>query len=210
MGITKRQLADLVRDDMSGGRPGDVTKFRYLTIYKKIELARNELIMRNFYEHRNENSYDINGDFITSFCPVEIEFDEKRCEYYSDLPAKVISLPDNRGIRQVSEIKGQKTPFIKMVNGAVGTFGCLEAGGLGGATGYYPEGDRIYYVNKPDSIDEVLMKLVASVDDLDEDENLPIPAEYEKILYDTVKQMMLEKLQIPEDKINDSNNQTPG
>jgi len=176
-------------------------------VYKKIEIARNTIITTDFNQHRNENSYDINGDFITPFNNVPVKEDEEREEKFSELPARIISLPDNRGIRQVSETKGQKNPFYKMPNGMVGTFGNLEAGGLGGGTGYYIERDRIYYVNIGDQVENVLIKMIASVDDLDEDDPIPVPAQFEKPLIDMVKEMMDEKKNTTEDDRNDSNNQ---
>jgi len=205
--LTKQKFAELIRESKSGGDPESSSKYHDLVIFEVMELALNSLIARSFIENRNENSYNIHGDFVTPFPNVKVEFDAARNEKYSILPKRLISLPDNRGLRQVSPMQGQDHAFVKLPNGSNDTFSDLEAFNLDGRTGYYPERDKIYYRNLSDDITEVLVKMIASVDGLGVDEPLPIPAEYEADLFTTVKQMLEEEKATTQDKHTDSNNQ---
>lgn len=207
--ITKRNIADIVKSDLSGGDPSDDSKFHKAMIYKRTEMVLNTLMMQNFIEHRNENSYDIDGVFVVPFPDVTVQYDAKRDEKFSDLPGRVVSLPDGRGIRSVTLPQEKGTPFIAMANGQAEMMSLLEAGNLGGKRSYYIEQNRIYYKNVADSINEVFIRMVVSVENLRPDEAIPIPAAYEDKLVEMVKQRMMIKYQTPEDKYNDNNPNTP-
>lgn len=207
MPLTKRQISDLVADLEAGGDPTVDSKFHRDNIQALTEVVRNTLIELDYNQRRNEGQFDINGDFIKPFPNQEVLFDSDRDEYYTVMPSKYASLPNNRGIRMVSQMKNQKNEFIKLNAGSQFVFCELEAGSLNGRTGYYPEGERIYYQNIDGvHVKKVLIKLVPALDSLDEDEVIPIPAGLEKNLIDGVREMLAETKITPQDKINDSNN----
>ncbi len=203
--MTKKEAYELVIDRLSGGDPSAVNKYHPEIVYKNIELARNFMIKVEFNEARNAGTYDINGEFISAFNCVPVKYDECRDEYYSKLPGRIISLPMNRGLRSVSPTKGQQTPFNIVPNGSAGVFEGLEAQYLAG-TECYVEGDKIYYrALDHANVKQVLIKMVASINDLDEDEQIPIPADKETMLLDKVVEMLTDSKVTIQDKHNDSN-----
>lgn len=207
--ITKRNVADIIRSDMSGGMPSDDSKFRRPMIYKRTELVLNTLMMIYFIEGKKEGDRNVDGVFVVPFPEVDVKYDATRDEKYSDLPGRIVSLPGGRGIKNVTLPQEKGTPFIAMANGQAEMMSQLEAGNLGGKKSYYPEQNRIYYKNVGDEITKVFIRMLVSVEDLQPDEPIPIPAAYEDKLIEMVKERMMLKKDTPEDKYNDNNPNLP-
>ena len=211
MSITKEQISVLVQDLVGGGDQPVGSKYHPDNIAKVTELAVNQLITLDYFRSRNEGTYNINGDFITAFPnasfpdDITVELDENRNEYYSVLPSKYASLPDDRGIRHVSEIQNQDEEFIKTPSGASSIYKNLEAGNAGGRSSYYVEAGRIYYKNIKIGLEKVLIKLIRAVEDIEPDEALPIPSSMELTLLEKVAEVMEISKEALQDKINDNN-----
>lgn len=205
--MTKKEAYELVVDILSGGDDSATSKYHEEVVYKQLEIARNFMIKRAYIENRNEGSYDISGEFVKGFQCVPVLLDDCRDEYYSDLPAKLISLPNNRGLRSVSPMKGQNAAFSIVPNTGAGVWEGLEANDLGG-TECYLEDSRIYYKKLDASnVKQVLVKMIASIDNLDEDEQIPIPADMEALLIEQVVAAFSPSKATVQDKHNDSNTQ---
>lgn len=208
MSLTKEKIARQVIHLNSGGAiTGERNRFDVRYIMSFIEPALNYLIQKYFFTSRNEDSYQIPDEFITSFYEVPILLDNSRKLYYSDLPGSIISLPDDRGLRHVSPMEDETDQFIRMPAGATGAWSKLEACDLEGEKGYWLEGRKIYYHNLPyqfktDGV--LLIKMIQSVNDLEEDEDIPMPGSMELELIETVRRLLMEKNQ-PEGVVNDNN-----
>lgn len=202
--LTKRNIADIIIDDLAGGDQPDDGKFHKQSIYKRIELALNSLMYRSFIEHRNENSYDIDGSFIVPFPNVEVQNDTVRDEKFCDLPQRFVSLPGGRGIRGITTTQEKGIPFIYMANQQREIMSNLEAGGLGGKTSYYIEQNKVFFTNLSNDITNVFIRMIVSIDDLGEDEVIPIPAQYEEGLIEAVREKLILKKETEEDKFNDN------
>lgn len=205
--ITKEKIASWVIRAFSGG---GVTSFRKIdprSVYEVIETVRN-LMMEEFIA---ENGY-LDGEYITQFPNIDVLNDTTTSQQYSILPSRLISLSNFDGVHQVSPMKNQKESFIKLQNGSQAVYSNLEAGKLAGKTGYYIErvkigtdkSIRIYYQCLPFAYNKVLIKMVASTYNFDEDEQLPIPAAHEQELMDRVMKAISIQLGIPIDTKNDS------
>jgi len=211
MSITKAQISVLIQDLVGGGDQPVGSKYHTDNIAKVTELAVNELITLDYFRSRNEGSYNINGDFITAFPnndypdDITVQLDTRRNEHYSILPSSYASLPNDRGIRHVSEIQNQDEEFIKTPSGASSIYRNLEAGNAGGRTSYYVEAGRIYYRNVKIGLEKVLIKLIRAVEDIEPDEALPIPSSMELTLLEKVAEVMEISKEALQDKINDNN-----
>lgn len=210
--MKKSVLIDLVSDIKLGGDESAATKYDSREIEYIIDMVRSQMIDADLKDGISNNNYEIKGDWISTYTDVEVKYDSERDEYYSILPAKLISLFEDRGLKQISPIKGQRNPFIRVANGALGIYSNLEAGYLGGKTGFYTEkhsteGTRVYYFNLRRQITSVMVKMVASMLDMDSEEDVPIPGNKEADLLNYVSQMLNEKKYTPEDKYNDSSSE---
>ncbi len=208
MSLTKNQIAYLVQDLVGGGDQPVNSKYHKSNIQLITELVVNDLITAEYYRSRNEGTYDINGDFVTPYPNIDVSYDSDRDEYYSNLPSRFASLPQNRGIRLVSQMQNQSGAFIQIANGGLFAFNGLEADSLGGASGYYVEGQKIYYKNLDHvHVKQVLIKMITAVESLDEDAVIPIPSAMESLLLDKVIEKMEIPKNTPQDKTNDTNTQ---
>ena len=205
--ITKHKLAIRIIRALQGGSISDWRKIDPREVYEAIETARNA-VMEAFIKKNGI----LDGEFVTQYINVPVLCDTNTDQKYSILPARLISFSSYDGIRLVSPMLNQRAAFVKINNGALGIFSKLEAGHIGGNVGYYIErvkdgnvlSARIYYVNMPMDYDKVLIKMIASTYDFNDDEQLPIPAEFEDTVYRTAFDLMAIQYGSPSDKTIDT------
>lgn len=205
--ITKYKLAVRIIRALQGGAISDWRKIDPREVYEAIETARNA-VMQAFIKKDGI----LDGEFVTQYINVPVLCDTNTDQKYSVLPARLISFSSYDGVRLVSPMLNQRAAFIKINNGSLGIFSKLEAGSLGGNVGYYIErvndgsnlSARIYYVNMPMDYDKVLIKMIASTYDFGDNEQLPIPAEFEDAVYRTAFELMAMQYGSPSDKITDT------
>lgn len=203
--LTKQKIASTVIRFIEGGQIPNFRKVSNRDVYERIEIVRNMMMDANIKEFG-----DLGGEYVTQYGvnpKIEVICDPITLQKYSILPARLISFGDYSGLRQISPLKNQGQSFVFLDNGFLQTFKGLEAGQLHGHTGYYIErvkigtdqSLRVYYVNIPTDYDNVLIKMIASTYDFDEDEQLPIPAQHELNLLTQVGQFFNAAFQVPED-----------
>lgn len=213
--ITKGQISQLIRSMAAGGQPSSNYKIDSREVSRIADMAYSTLISKHYAIARTDGD-DIDGAFIRSYPETEIKYNKTRDEYYICLPAKMVKLygGNDKGLRQISGNKGQKTPFTKLQNGAQGASSPLESSGLIGKIGYYVESDKVYFVDNNKDLDgnvnlkirgmkSVMVKMVASIDEFDDDDELPIPSDMELELITSVQQIFREQKQTPVDDNND-------
>lgn len=211
MALTKRQIANQVIHLKSGGsNTGERDRYNIRYIMSFIEPAINYLIQKHFFLWRNEDSYSVVDEFCTTYNDVPVKFDTVRKLYYSDLPGSLISIPDDRGLRQISYMEGEDggaSHMIRIPSGGTGAWNELEATDLMGQKGYWPEPGKVFYKNLPYELKtdgKVLIKMIVAVPDLGEDDIIPMPGSMELELIETVRRLLDEKNQ-PEGIVNDNN-----
>jgi len=74
----------------------------------------------------------------------------------------------------------------------------------------YIEGERLYFRNFDNTDCKLLVRMVSSISDLDDDEMIPLPAEYELQFLELIKQSLQEQIVTLQDKHNDDNINTNG
>jgi len=190
---TKEIYATRILKAQQGGSVITHRKLDPREIYEALETARN-FVMQEILD----NGGILDGEFVTQFANIPILDDPKTAQKYSILPTKLISFSQMEGLQQVSPMKNQSESFIRISSSSQNIYGPLESSKIGGRTGYYIErvkigtdrSIRIYYKGCASEYKDVLIKMIASTYDFDEDETLPIPAAYE----DRIFQMMLQTL----------------
>lgn len=206
MATTKRQLAEQILRILHGGDISEDAQIDERELFINIDQVRAKLIKEEIVANKKSGILDISGDYISSYEDLTIVKDDKKNLYYSVIPVKYVILPDDIGLYQVSLMQGQESPFIRVANGTMGLFSGLHAFHLGGRVGYWVEKDRVYYHNFSDKLKDskILLKLVASVEDFNPNEELPIPADRELELLQQVLQIYGVHTQVPQDKKNDN------
>lgn len=212
MGLTKLELAELVIARKTGGQITPEKKIDAREVMKYIDAARNYLIEKSFNQARNIAEYSLPGEFISIFKNVAVLNDTDRNLKYSDLPARLVTLRGNRGLRQISPMQSESVAFIITQSGSNFIYDGLEAGNPAviGTTSWLEKDEatgktRIYHKNIPVEYEKILVKMVASIDDLDENTAIPVPAEAEMELIELVMQAFSEQQDRPQDKVNDNN-----
>ncbi len=211
--ITKRILGEKILRRINGGdyTPSS-SNVKAQDVYLELEAARNTLIQKIL----NESHEDISSQFETTYTNIVVSKDTERERFYSTLPAQLISLvikgnsSNNIGIRQISGMKDEYDVFVPMNSNDSGVFFGLPASGLNGKIGFWSEGDKVLYENMPYYWEgkNVMIKMISSIYDLDEDDFIPIPAGEELNLEDLVYQRMAGMRNTPESKLADASPNT--
>ena len=209
MAITKNNLADLIRDKMLGGDATLSGKLHPTIIWKMADIVIGKLIETAMFKDKDSNGYEINGEFITAFKNVEVKFDEDCDEYYSDLPAPLISLKDDRGLVRVSDMKSQDNAYAIVGNGSHDVYSILEVHYLNTKTEVYVQGNQLRYRKIRKGVEKVMVKMVAGISSLDPDEPIPVPASMEADLVEMVSNLLQEEKLTTQDKYNDNNPNIP-
>ena len=143
--------------------------------------------------------------YIKPFEDIEIQYNEKRREYFCDLPAKPIELYFNKGVKIVQYMKGKEDQFAYMPNNNVNLYHNLPSFQISGKVRYYVEGQKLFFSDHIDKNTEakLLIKLL-TLSVLDDEDELPIQAGKELQFLDLIFQMMMKSS--PKDDITDNQN----
>ena len=215
MAITKNELSDFIRDKKLGGDDTLSGKLHPTIIWKAADIVIGKLIEISMFKDKESNGYEINGEFITQFPshdhpePVLVKVDDITGENYSDLPAPLISLKQDRGLVRVSEIKSIENAFAIVGNGSHDVFSILDAHYLNSKTEVYVQGNRLIYRNIRTGVEKVLVKMVAGISSLDPNAPIPVPASMEADLIEMVSALLDEGKVTTQDKSNDNNPNIP-
>ena len=215
MAITKNELSDIIRDKMLGGDDALSGKLHPTIIWKTAETVIGKLIESAMFKDKDSNGYEINGEFITQYPsnknpdPILVKTDSFTDEKYSDLPAPLISLKNDRGLVRVSEIGSVDNAFAIVGNSSHDVFSILDVHYINSKTEVYVQGNRIVYRNLRTGITQVLIKMLSGISSLDPNDPIPIPASLESDLVEMVSAMLQEEKLTTQDKSNDNNPNIP-
>lgn len=214
--MTKGEMVELVYLFVSGGQLNADINIERVDISYMLAPAVNYVILKETRIRRQEsmsswagNSTGIDGDFLGTFY-LDVLYDEERCLYYIKPNVRVVPLPFNRGIDTVAAMNGD-VEFHKLK-------GQFEDKGLeivlGNVVRYWferiGEEQRIFFKNFPSSVNKVMIKAVVSANDLDDNDELPLPSGTELEVLELLKAWFSGQKQIPEDlRNNNSDGSSP-
>ena len=211
MTTTLYSLVEQARAILSG-RTGETNRRMGLHFQDMMEYAKQifgEQIRINLFQGMTEGDHSVDGSFVFTFRDQEVLFDEGLALYYTNLPSSTITLPNEAGIDFVSLMKSQTLPFTKVPRNFLAASQGLRIANLEGRSGYWQEGNRIYYVNlQPIPPAKVLIKLVCGVSDVDETTPLRMPFDIQKLIVDKLIERFATMIQLPADETNNNSTQS--
>lgn len=206
---SKMKLAEQVQRMLSGGTPSRDTEVSIQELIVAVSQMFAQAVKLNLYGNKREGESDVDGAFIYTFDCVPVKKDDKKNLYYSILPSPTIALPNDASISMVSLMQDQENAFIRVPNNFLQATRGLPTATLENQMGFWRENSRIYYTNMAasDEITEVLLKLVAGVDGIGDDDLIDIPLDIQADIVQRVFQMYAIQQQAPKDELNNSNKQ---
>jgi len=206
MATTKKQLAEQILRILNSGDISTDNSIDPRELLLAIEQERDRLVRLRLFESMKMGNPTIPGDVVSAFDSIKIKKDTVKGLLYSDLPGRVMSLPEDKGIAHVSYTKDQYNAFVRMPNGSLSLYNGLLSSMIGGRGGYWLEGDRLYYNDGVDDCcgNTVIVKMVMNSGDLEPDAPFPIPSDLESEVIRNVIGLYASMKQIPNDEQNDN------
>lgn len=202
MAITKAKISELVQDIITGSSYSDQQKFHSSIIEEVAESIRNAMIGEAYRFEKRKGTSELPGDFFKMFWGVEVKRDGNRYPY-AELPSRLISLPNDKGLDGVMKEKGDEAEFNIIKPGSVQTFNRLDVGIVDDQNDVYVENDTLYFPNIDQDTEKVKVRMIPAINDLDEDDVIPIPANFEEQFVQRIIQNLQEQKYTPQDTTTD-------
>lgn len=203
---SKYKLAEQAQRIILGGHPtpDSGVKIQELIIY--ISQAFSNIVRQTFFQGKAEGEEYINGSFIYTFKNVKVKEDKDLDKFFTDLPATTVTLPHDIGVFQVSHMKDQAHAFRPVAPGFEAQTEGLAVGELEGRIGYYPEDNRIYFVNMKDTeqSEEVLVKLVAPLGSIEDEDEITVNDDIQLQIVTMAIELYTREETTPHDDQNDN------
>lgn len=205
--MTRAIIVEQILRLLDGGRNARNGRWKFQEIALSVNQVRNTLARDFFYAGLKSGDSYVDANWVSSFDNVVVSKNTDRNLWYATLPAQPIALADGKGIVMVAYQEDQYTQFIPLKNGAMWMFNEGGEMDLQGNTGYFQEGDKIYFPNyQSTGYDKVLIKLVANSADLGDDDFFAAPPDVFEQIVKTVVSMYAPMGEKPVDM---SNNNVP-
>ena len=148
-----------------------------LILHVKQRIARKT--MERFYSTKSEEVAVVDGALVVPFKGVPVQYDNDENNYFIELPSSSTSLLYGMNIKDVAPSKNPKKAYIPVINGFNGLYEGMDSSRLQNRTGYYPENDRLVFVNmditnNPESVN---LRIVAPLDGVDDEARVNIPSD---------------------------------
>ena len=198
--ITLRQIAQEVMRLESGGDVSNDSQLNEGYVIRMVRQASNKFLQAKIYERLNEDDRSSIQLMIASY---EVDVAGEMPNKYIDLPDFYMNLPFNKGLHAIAPVEDPTNHFIPRHNPAVSmNLPCADLDP--GQYSYWTKGLRVYFDGDQVDFGKVLVDLVvASPDNIEPDDALPIYPEQQYDLILLVRQMLLNRpLQ---DRILDNN-----
>jgi hypothetical protein len=210
--MKKIHLIELVSDFLTGGdSTGDMQgRFHEQIIKKHLEAAFNNLVFQTYMEGKTHSDYSVLDAWARKYTIDIDDLDEEEATGNAKLPYPPMQLPNNMGILQVNEAGDLTNTFAYRETNSNSVFAALEVGLISEKPIFYLEqnttGDGtathlLQLENLPDEITQVDIKLIVPLEEIDDFDEVMIPAGKEELLIrDTIELLMSKP---PEDNISD-------
>lgn len=204
--MNKEQIIELIGKTLAGGNlvPDGKGAYHPLVIEKYAAIVYPSFLFQVFKNATRYTDYSRLDNFIKTYT-VSVTKDTQRDKYYSVLPAQLVYLPEQLGIRQISTIIGENNPFIPTEATASAIFSELEISIVDDSIRYWMEGTKIWYRNMTSDIADVgvLMKLIVNFDEYADTDNVYLPPGGQDSFFNQIVAMIQKRK--PEDIRNDNN-----
>ncbi len=208
--MTKYSLSEQVKGILnSSGRDSDLD---YQDLMQYIGQTLAYFVEANLFKNIKGGDTEVDGQFIYAFPDIAVKYNSGMNLYYSELPSSYIGLPNGMGVALVCLPQSQDLPFVQVSQNFLSASKGNLISDLEGQYGYWIEGfnkslpttgGKIYYTNFGVNVPTtVLVKLIAGVDNIGENDYLSIPSDIQKLIVDAVVERFMN--QPPADVINDN------
>ena len=201
---TKRNFLESIQWKLCGGQPTaeQLVKYDLRIIEQEVSNWYDRACLEIFF---NTKGADLSlFDNWTYPFKATIEYDNDRKEFYSDIPAGLIPIPNFISLREVRPLKSQFGALTIIRQESVRDIMDSISGQVNDEIMCYAEATKVFYINYNQDFDDVLMKLVCSFINIDWETNISIPISNKGNISDMVVQSMMMIEQKPLDKKTDN------
>lgn len=201
--ITYNKLAEQFILYASGGDKSRDSEFEFPDVVLIARQAVSEIVkLQVFTENKLEGNLDAHFHYIYHAKDIEVVWDAATCECYAIIPLVPMSLPGNRGIKEVGPNTNQGKAFYPIKSGQFSMFkDSIEENDVV----YWPEKNKVIFnKNIKSKHSKVSMRLIVPApDNLDADAEFFLPDDIQASVLNRIKELLLPDL--PQDKINNAN-----
>jgi hypothetical protein len=184
--MTKEELIETVWLGVQSAMPGGATKIKRADIEVLLPSVINFLMVQEYRVRRDEQMRDpfqvlggmgADPQFISTHFS-DVELDETRGRKYVVLPKKLQSLPHGMGLDQVAPENADVDIQFHVLRSRAQMSGMHELVRNSMTSVWfeqYPDEQRLYFDNLSPSVNRVIIHMVASMNDIGYDEEIPVP-----------------------------------
>lgn len=158
-------IRDQIIRRLSGGDPQSDTRLKKPEVELYILQVLNAAIKIEYFTNiKAEDVHGVSGQYVATYV-LDVFKDTIRKEDYIELPQPFISLPNDKGLNQITPLNGKCRHFIPVKVGFNALYGDLAAGNLEKHTGFYPERNKVFFTKdiKSQGTTKVMVKIIAAV-----------------------------------------------
>lgn len=206
---TKGEMVDQIYLKVVGGSPSDDVDVQRVDIEPFLAAAINYAMVKEIRIRKREKAAlgewdtSLDPEFVATYFS-NIKYDDQRGLRYIDLPVRIQALPSNAGLQDIFAPKAKKN-FIKL-RGPFEAVGVTPA--LRESTLYWyenvGEAQRVYFRHLSNTVQEVAVRAVASIQDLEDQDIVPVPPGLEMEVINLCVDFFTGQRQMPEDSIVDN------
>lgn len=179
-------------NDESSVQKVDIEAYLPIAVNWAVQTARNSSLS-------SEGNRDLPSQFYGVFENIDIKRDKKTP--YIELPKGYIPLYGNEGIRFVfDDCTNYYTPLFDANRRTIGYYSTL----MPNERFYYPIRDILELYNVPKTAKKLSGEYIVNIDDLSDDDELPIPAGFENDAINMAYSWISGEREIPADKKNNN------
>lgn len=167
--LIKDRLTSEMSEDQSGSFHNEIIKKWFLLAYEK-EL---QAVIEEAESKNNNSLLDL---YVKTYMPIDVYFDTDRNESYIFMPVRLFQFRRFNGIRLICPTKDQSFAFLMRANNSSFVYSNLEVDFVSNRPRYYIESRKVFFSNMDDNITKVMIKCIPSVDELNDQEDIPMPA----------------------------------
>ncbi len=205
---TLKQLAELIMRRIAGGDIPQDFPWDEREIIIASGQVRDNFFYQDLFQNMKDGEKGVSPELLTVYLNQEVQEDEELDLLFTELPAKYISLPHDKGVWHVSMMKNQTDVFYRRPQGGNSIYGKLDGSDLAGKIGFWVGGGRIYYIGLPANLKnkkKILIKLISKTQDIDPDAELPVGSNFETQIVEAVYAQYAR--QVPKDRVTDTEDQ---